>query len=583
MSSTAGGESTQTGDSPGRSALGLHAPAWSSRSSAGTTTPTTSCGSRSRTPSTPTWSTVTTATSWTPCMLWWRDDDGDLVDGLVDALTDLVGGGAIWLLTPKVGRPGAVDAADIAEAAPIAGPRRRPRRRPVSKDWSATRLVAPKTARVTAPTRLLRPRSAKCRRATYAGVATTAAVLAELGVIRPYSPADPGRAGHDAARGWGTGPAGGFARWRCAGPTRSGSIDELGPLTFGEIAPAQQRAGPRARRARGRRGRRGRGDVPQPPRLRRRHRRRRQARRRHALPQHRLRRPAAGRRARARAARAWSIHDEEFTGLLAGADVDAPGAGLDRRRRPPTGLDDPRVADRRRTPTTTSTPPDAPRPDRDPDLGHHRHAQGRPAQRGRHRRRRRRCSRGCRCATAGAPTSPRRCSTPGASPTSRSAMLLGSTVVLRRRFDPEDVPRAVAEDERCESLVVIPVMLQRILALPDEVLDAHDLTAVEVVAASGSALPGDLAADVDGPVRRQPLQHLRLDRGRLRLDRHARGPARGARPRPGRPPYGTVVKILDDDGEPGCRTGSPGRIFVGNSAALRGLHRRRPQGDRSTG
>ena len=34
-------------------------------------------------------------------LLWWRDEDGDLVDGLVDALTDLVGGGAIWLLTPE--------------------------------------------------------------------------------------------------------------------------------------------------------------------------------------------------------------------------------------------------------------------------------------------------------------------------------------------------------------------------------------------------------------------------------------------------------------------------------------------------
>ena len=38
-------------------------------------------------------------------LLWWRDEDGDLVDGLVDALTDLVGGGAIWLLTPKGGGP----------------------------------------------------------------------------------------------------------------------------------------------------------------------------------------------------------------------------------------------------------------------------------------------------------------------------------------------------------------------------------------------------------------------------------------------------------------------------------------------
>ncbi len=77
-------------------------------------------------------------------VLWWRDDDGDLVDGLVDSLTDLVGGGVIWLLTPKIGRPNAVDASDIAEAAPIAG-LSQTTTAAVSKDWVATRLVAPKT------------------------------------------------------------------------------------------------------------------------------------------------------------------------------------------------------------------------------------------------------------------------------------------------------------------------------------------------------------------------------------------------------------------------------------------------------
>ena len=77
-------------------------------------------------------------------VLWWRDDDGDLVDGLVDALTDLVGGGVIWLLTPKVGRPGAVDPADIAEAAPIAG-LSQTTTASVSQDWVATKLVRPKT------------------------------------------------------------------------------------------------------------------------------------------------------------------------------------------------------------------------------------------------------------------------------------------------------------------------------------------------------------------------------------------------------------------------------------------------------
>lgn len=76
-------------------------------------------------------------------LLWWRDGDGDLVDALVDSLTDLVSGGAIWLLTPKIGRPGAVEPSEISEAAPIAG-LATTTTVPVSRDWAATRLVAPK-------------------------------------------------------------------------------------------------------------------------------------------------------------------------------------------------------------------------------------------------------------------------------------------------------------------------------------------------------------------------------------------------------------------------------------------------------
>jgi len=79
-------------------------------------------------------------------IVWWRDGDGDLVDGLVDSLTDLVAGGFIWLMTPKVGRPGSVDAADVAEAAEIAG-LATTITASVSKDWTATRLVAPKSGR----------------------------------------------------------------------------------------------------------------------------------------------------------------------------------------------------------------------------------------------------------------------------------------------------------------------------------------------------------------------------------------------------------------------------------------------------
>jgi hypothetical protein len=77
-------------------------------------------------------------------VLWWRDGDGDLVDALVDSLTDLVGGGAIWLISPKIGRPNAVAASDVAEAAPIAG-LSNTTTIPISADWAATKLVAPKT------------------------------------------------------------------------------------------------------------------------------------------------------------------------------------------------------------------------------------------------------------------------------------------------------------------------------------------------------------------------------------------------------------------------------------------------------
>lgn len=79
-------------------------------------------------------------------VLWWREDDGDLVDGLVDALTDLTSTGYIWLLTPKVGRDGHVDPAEVAESATTAG-LQQTSTATVSDDWAATKLVRPKMGR----------------------------------------------------------------------------------------------------------------------------------------------------------------------------------------------------------------------------------------------------------------------------------------------------------------------------------------------------------------------------------------------------------------------------------------------------
>jgi hypothetical protein len=77
---------------------------------------------------------------------WWRDDDGDLVDALVDVLTNLADGGVIWLLTPKSGRPGHVEPSEIEDAAPTAG-LHATSSIGAAQDWSGTRLAAPRTRR----------------------------------------------------------------------------------------------------------------------------------------------------------------------------------------------------------------------------------------------------------------------------------------------------------------------------------------------------------------------------------------------------------------------------------------------------
>ena len=181
-------------------------------------------------------------------LLWWRDDDGDLVDGLVDSLTDLVGGGAIWLLTPKVGRPGAVDPADIAEAAPIAGPR------PDDHGRGQQGLDGHPAGRAQAPG-LTRRGHHRGRQPLIQNVDARAArpVPAPRCSPRPASSARSRRSrwpGWSARRGqWGTGPAGGFAALALRWPDRAGLIDELGHADLRRAPPAQQRAGPRAARA----------------------------------------------------------------------------------------------------------------------------------------------------------------------------------------------------------------------------------------------------------------------------------------------------------------------------------------------
>ena len=77
---------------------------------------------------------------------WWREDDGDLIDELVDCLTYLSENGPIWLLTPKVGRDGHVEPSDIQESAQTAG-LAQTSTFAAGAEWSATKLTAPKGGR----------------------------------------------------------------------------------------------------------------------------------------------------------------------------------------------------------------------------------------------------------------------------------------------------------------------------------------------------------------------------------------------------------------------------------------------------
>ena len=79
-------------------------------------------------------------------LLWFREEDGDLTDALVDAITPLADQGVVWLLTPKPGREGHVEPEDIAEAAQTAG-LRQTSTISAGENWQGTRLVPPRAKR----------------------------------------------------------------------------------------------------------------------------------------------------------------------------------------------------------------------------------------------------------------------------------------------------------------------------------------------------------------------------------------------------------------------------------------------------
>jgi fatty-acyl-CoA synthase len=147
------------------------------------------------------------------------------------------------------------------------------------------------------------------------------------------------------------------------------------------------------------------------------------------------------------------------------------------------------------------------------------------------------------------------------------ALPLASTLVLRRRFDAEDTLRAVAQ-HHASALAVVPVMLQRILDLPPETIAAYDLHALRIVAASGSALPGELALramNLLGDVLYNLYGSTEVAWATIATPEDLRAAPGTA----GKPPLGTVVKLLDEQGRE-ARKGESGRIFVANELMFEG-------------
>ncbi len=396
-------------------------------------------------------------------------------------------------------------------------------------------------------------------RAHASNAATTLRVLGGAGVIRPYGPRTLVALGRTVVR-WGTGPAGGFASLAVRNPDRVGLVDELGELTFGEM---QRRSNALARGLAGL----GVGEGDSVAIMCRNHRGFVDA----SIAVAKLgadllylNTAFAGPQlvdVLEREQPTVVIHDEEFTGLLAKAHVEQRLIAWTDSDQAQTiealivGHDDAELDPPRRharivilTSGTTGTPKGAPRNEA-----------------------------GIDAAVSMLSRMPLRHGwrTHIAAPLFHTwgfahlalAMLLGSTVVLHRRFDPENALRTV-EEHRCESLVVIPVMLQRILALDEEVLARHPMPTLRVVAASGSALPGTLATswmDHFGDNLYNIYGSTEVAYASIATPQDLREAPSSA----GRPPYGTVVRIYGEDGRE-VPAGTSGRIFVGNNLLFEG-------------
>ncbi|WP_410640878.1 AMP-binding protein [Amycolatopsis sp. lyj-346] len=146
-------------------------------------------------------------------------------------------------------------------------------------------------------------------------------------------------------------------------------------------------------------------------------------------------------------------------------------------------------------------------------------------------------------------------------------MALRSSLALIRKFDAEETLRTIAE-QKCDALFAVPIMLQRIMDLPERIRARYDLSSLRIVASSGSALSGPFVTsfmDTFGDVLYNFYGSTEVSWASIADPADLRAAPTTA----GRCPLGTRLAILDEDRKP-VPPGGEGQIFVGNDMLFEG-------------
>ncbi|MFC8046425.1 AMP-binding protein [Nocardia sp. NPDC057353] len=136
-----------------------------------------------------------------------------------------------------------------------------------------------------------------------------------------------------------------------------------------------------------------------------------------------------------------------------------------------------------------------------------------------------------------------------------------ATVVLPERFDAEECLRLVHE-HRITTLIVVPIMVNRILDLPAGVRARYDTSSLRIVASCGAPLAGATVLDfmdTYGDILYNVYGSTEVSWATIADPDDLRTSPTTA----GRPPLGTRLGVLGPDRKP-LPVGRTGRVYVGN-------------------